>query len=492
MAKKPLTMLVKYVTLMPRSCLLVLQVLKRKVSGMKILRLVGSDLVRVQEEHFAYEREIQSLVEQNVETLFGLKFVSREFSVESCRLDTLCFDEKDKSFVIIEYKKASSESVMDQGFSYLTAMENNKAGFILEYNEKLSGKLKIRDVNWDSSRIIFISSSFTERQINSAKYKKANFELWVIKKFSNDLYILNPTNPVHDRPEVDKGRADPKVSKPKPTTSSHPAKNPGSKNQRVPNKPRMTFSELGICPGSLIAFHKKGSIKAEVIDDRRVRFEEETMYLGHATLKVMQKHFNSTQTKPPQGAPYWVYKNEQLSKRRARLLAQHSNQFAFDGPAPLFNNFEKTMENSSINQNKGKGHDFESCCHFTDRKDESYNLWRSLGKMFHSLPEISFEDKKVCVSLKKKNDKAICFIHPRKNSLKVRIVRGQKDSKGNLSKGFFNLKDPNSLAVSKQSKDHSGRTMFEYWIEINYKTNLDDVMFLIKQKYDSFKKSNPI
>lgn len=67
------------------------------------------------------------------------------------RIDTLAFDESSNSFVIIEYKKGNSYSVVDQGYSYLSTMVNNKAEFILEYNEKTNDVLKRNDVDWTSS-----------------------------------------------------------------------------------------------------------------------------------------------------------------------------------------------------------------------------------------------------------------------------------------------------------------------------------------------------
>jgi hypothetical protein len=42
------------------------------------------------------------------------------------------------AFVIIEYKKDRNFSVVDQGVAYLNLMPNNKADFILEYNERSS------------------------------------------------------------------------------------------------------------------------------------------------------------------------------------------------------------------------------------------------------------------------------------------------------------------------------------------------------------------
>ena len=84
---------------------------------MDLYNLKKNKLAEVQRVSFKLEKDIQNLVEENVETLFNLEFISSEFSVGSFRLDSLCFDNETNSFVIIEYKKGSSYSVIDQGYS---------------------------------------------------------------------------------------------------------------------------------------------------------------------------------------------------------------------------------------------------------------------------------------------------------------------------------------------------------------------------------------
>ena len=91
---------------------------------------------------FDLEKDIQSVIENNTQELFGLKFIKSEFPVNGYRLDTLCFNDETKSFVIIEYKNTNSYSVVDQGFTYLSTMLNNKSDFVLEYNEVTGTSLK--------------------------------------------------------------------------------------------------------------------------------------------------------------------------------------------------------------------------------------------------------------------------------------------------------------------------------------------------------------
>jgi hypothetical protein len=143
---------------------------------------------------FKLEKDIQEVIEKNTESFFGLEFVRSEFPIGEFRIDTLCFDNETNSFVLIEYKKGSSYSVIDQGYSYLSLMLNNKSEFIIEYNERLNKTLKRDDVDWTQSRILFISQSFSSYQRNSVNFKNLPFELWEIKRFNNDTIVLNKHN----------------------------------------------------------------------------------------------------------------------------------------------------------------------------------------------------------------------------------------------------------------------------------------------------------
>lgn len=125
---------------------------------MNLYHLKAGALVSIAQEEFKLEKDLQQIVETNLETLFGLTFVSSEFSLGEFRLDTLAYDEENNAFVIIEYKKKTSASVIDQGYSYLSLMLNNKADFILEFNEKLGQTLKRRDQLVILARVIHITS----------------------------------------------------------------------------------------------------------------------------------------------------------------------------------------------------------------------------------------------------------------------------------------------------------------------------------------------
>jgi predicted transport protein len=70
-------------------------------------------------------------------------------------------------------------------------MLNNKADFIIEYNESLDKNLKRNTVDWSQSKVIFVSPSFTNYQKESINFKDLPIELWEVKKFENDFVYFN-------------------------------------------------------------------------------------------------------------------------------------------------------------------------------------------------------------------------------------------------------------------------------------------------------------
>jgi predicted transport protein len=148
-------------------------------------------LVQLKEIPFRLEKDIQKLFEANLKTIMGLDFVKSEFNIKNKRIDTLGFDPETHSFIIIEYKRDKNHSVVDQGLSYLNLMLEYKADFIIEYNENLKQNLKRDDVDWSQTRIVFVSTSFTENQKSATNFKDLAIELWEIKQYENGSIIID-------------------------------------------------------------------------------------------------------------------------------------------------------------------------------------------------------------------------------------------------------------------------------------------------------------
>lgn len=134
---------------------------------MPLFSIKSDRLERVKEVPFKSERkDIQQTTESSLKEVFGYEFVKSELERGSLRIDTLFFDIENKSFVIIEFKIDQSFSVIDQGYAYLGLLLNNKAEFILEYNECKGQSLKRDDIDWSQSKVIFVSPQFTKYQFS--------------------------------------------------------------------------------------------------------------------------------------------------------------------------------------------------------------------------------------------------------------------------------------------------------------------------------------
>jgi len=158
---------------------------------MHIFKLNRNQLERLNETSFQNEKQIQKITESYLEEIFSLELVKSELSINSLRIDSLAFDNESKSFCIIEYKRDLNFSVIDQGYAYLSTLLNNKAEFILEYNESKSRNLRRDDLDWTQSKVIFISPKFSKYQKQAINFKDLPIELWEISIFSNDLVIYN-------------------------------------------------------------------------------------------------------------------------------------------------------------------------------------------------------------------------------------------------------------------------------------------------------------
>ena len=161
---------------------------------MPIYNIDNEKLTPIKQVKFKNERELQTLTEKNLEELFGLKFVATEFQVDNLRIDTLAFNEETKSFVIIEYKNIKNYSVIDQGYSYLSLLLNNKAEFVLKYNLVFNTSLSKDEFDFSQTSVMFISPSYTTYQLKSVEFSDIAFELWKVVKYSNGTVLYDKVN----------------------------------------------------------------------------------------------------------------------------------------------------------------------------------------------------------------------------------------------------------------------------------------------------------
>ena len=91
---------------------------------------------KLNQVRYHWNKELQSLIETNMETFFGVRFVDSEYKITNGRIDSLGIDENNCP-VIFEYKRSQNENVINQGLFYLDWLLDHKADFYVLVMNKL-------------------------------------------------------------------------------------------------------------------------------------------------------------------------------------------------------------------------------------------------------------------------------------------------------------------------------------------------------------------
>ena len=109
------------------------------MGDLKLFRLLGGKADEVSVGPVGLEKSLQTLIENNLETLLGIRFLATEHSTgkkHGGRIDTLGIDENGCP-VIVEYKRTLNENVINQGLFYLDWLLDHKAEF-----ELITGRIR--------------------------------------------------------------------------------------------------------------------------------------------------------------------------------------------------------------------------------------------------------------------------------------------------------------------------------------------------------------
>lgn len=154
---------------------------------------------KLKQNYFKNEKELQTYFEKNLKMILNYTFIDTEVTVGNFRIDTLAFDDETKSFRIIKYKNVRNHSLVDQGYTYLKLLLERKADFVLKYNEKANKNLKISDIDWSRSRIIFVSPVYTTYQLNATDFKNIPVDLIKITRYEEgivDIEFIKKTSDI--------------------------------------------------------------------------------------------------------------------------------------------------------------------------------------------------------------------------------------------------------------------------------------------------------
>jgi predicted transport protein len=165
------------------------------MSDIKLFRISNNTVKEEESRSATVEKSLQSLMERNLEAFLSVRFLDTEYSTGKThggRIDTLGIDEDD-SPVIIEYKRATNENVINQGLYYLDWLMDHKAEFQLLVHKRL-GPEAATDIEWSSPRLICIAGDFTKYDEYAVQQIDRNIELLRYRRFSDDLLVLELVN----------------------------------------------------------------------------------------------------------------------------------------------------------------------------------------------------------------------------------------------------------------------------------------------------------
>ncbi|HIX82958.1 MAG TPA: DUF91 domain-containing protein [Candidatus Megamonas gallistercoris] len=138
------------------------------------------------------EKELQTLIEENMEIFFGVRFLKSEYVIANGRMDSIGIDENNCP-VIFEYKRSSNENVINQGLFYLDWLLDHKADFKLLVIEQMNKEIADL-IDWSMPCVFCIANDFSKYDIHAVNQMQRNIKLVKYKKYNNELILFEHLN----------------------------------------------------------------------------------------------------------------------------------------------------------------------------------------------------------------------------------------------------------------------------------------------------------
>ena len=153
---------------------------------------IKNQVTELQSKQVTLEKELQNLLEKNMNTFFGVTFLKSEYKITNGRMDSIGIDENNCP-VIFEYKRSVNENVINQGLFYLDWLLDHKADFKLLVMDVL-GQDKADEIDWSMPCVICIANDFTKFDEHAVNQMQRNIRLVRYRKFGDDLIALEHIN----------------------------------------------------------------------------------------------------------------------------------------------------------------------------------------------------------------------------------------------------------------------------------------------------------
>lgn len=169
------------------------------MSDIKLFQIANNTATEIHGTTSPLEKALQVFIEANLESLLGIRFLASEYSTGKThggRIDTLGIDEN-QCPVIVEYKRTSSENVINQGLYYLDWLMDHQAEFKLLVLDRF-GKGTADSIDWSAPRLLCIAADFTKFDSHAVQQINRNIELIRYRRFGDDLLLFELVNAVSE------------------------------------------------------------------------------------------------------------------------------------------------------------------------------------------------------------------------------------------------------------------------------------------------------
>lgn len=165
------------------------------MSDIKLFKLEAQGVTQLPASSVALEKSLQTLMEDNLEALMGIRFLASEYWTgpkHNGRIDSLGLDENGCP-VIIEYKRATNQNVMNQGLYYLDWLLDHQAEFKLLVLEKF-GQEDANGLHWPGVRLVCVAGDYTKFDLHAVQQINRNIELFRYGRYGDELLLLDLVN----------------------------------------------------------------------------------------------------------------------------------------------------------------------------------------------------------------------------------------------------------------------------------------------------------
>lgn len=166
-------------------------------TDIKLFDLTGEAATEIPGKATAVEKSLQSLIERNMVSMLGIRLLKTEHSTgpkHRGRIDTLGIDENNTP-VIVEYKRATDQNVINQGLFYMDWLLDHRAEFEMLVRKKLGGDTADA-VDWSAPRLLCIAGGYTRYDEHAVEQMNRNIELIRYRRFGDGLLMLEMVNAI--------------------------------------------------------------------------------------------------------------------------------------------------------------------------------------------------------------------------------------------------------------------------------------------------------